>query len=72
MELHVGLACAVPNAAWIEYIPQLDLLTERGMSIENGRAVPSDEPGLGIAWNLEAIARLRVDGRTLIIDKNSL
>jgi L-alanine-DL-glutamate epimerase-like enolase superfamily enzyme len=47
-------------------------LTERGMSIENGRAVPSDEPGLGIAWNLEAIARLRVDGRTLIIDKNSL
>jgi L-alanine-DL-glutamate epimerase-like enolase superfamily enzyme len=72
MELHVGLACAVPNAAWIEYIPQLDLLTEYGMSIENGRAVPSDEPGLGIAWNWEAIARLRVDGRTQIIDKNSL
>jgi L-alanine-DL-glutamate epimerase-like enolase superfamily enzyme len=72
MELHVGLACAVPNAAWIEYIPQLDLLTERSMPIENGRAVPSDEPGLGIAWNLEAISRLRVDGRTLIINKNSL
>ena len=24
MELHVSLCAAVPNAAWVEYIPQLD------------------------------------------------
>ena len=24
MELHVALCCAVPNARWVEYIPQLD------------------------------------------------
>jgi L-alanine-DL-glutamate epimerase-like enolase superfamily enzyme len=70
MELHVGLACAVPNARWIEYIPQLDELTERGMRIENGRAAPSNEPGLGIAWNWDAINRLRVEGKTHVIQKS--
>ena len=27
MELHVSLACAVPNGKYVEYIPQLDELT---------------------------------------------
>ncbi len=69
MELHVGLACATPAARWIEYIPQLDDLTERGMRIENGRAIPSNEPGLGIAWNWDAIGRLRADGKTYVVAK---
>ena len=51
MELHVGLVCAAPAAKWVEYIPQLDALVESGMRIENGRAIPSDAPGLGIAWD---------------------
>jgi L-alanine-DL-glutamate epimerase-like enolase superfamily enzyme len=61
MELHVALCCAVPNARWVEYIPQLDSITERGMRIEQGYALPSQEPGLGIAWDWAAIdtARLR-------------
>ena len=57
MELHVGLCCAVPNARWVEYIPQLDSITHSAMRIENGRALPSSKPGLGIDWNWEAIAR---------------
>lgn len=64
MELHVALAAAVPNGRWIEYIPQLDSLTTSAMKIDNGRAVPSNDPGLGIAWNWEAIDRQRVDGTT--------
>jgi L-alanine-DL-glutamate epimerase-like enolase superfamily enzyme len=67
MELHVGLTAAVPNGRWVEYIPQLDSLTTAGMRIENGRAVPSDQPGLGIAWDWQAIDRLRVDGATRIV-----
>ena len=67
MELHVGLSSAVPNGRWIEYIPQLDSLTTTGMRIENGRALPSDEPGLGIAWDWDAVDRQRVDGATRII-----
>jgi L-alanine-DL-glutamate epimerase-like enolase superfamily enzyme len=55
MELHASLVCAVPNAPWLEYIPQLDLITTEGMRIENGRAIPSDAPGLGIAWDWAAI-----------------
>jgi L-alanine-DL-glutamate epimerase-like enolase superfamily enzyme len=62
MELHVSLCAAVPNARWVEYIPQLDELTTERMIIEQGRARPSDSPGLGIAWDFAAIDRLAVDG----------
>ncbi|MGB0505652.1 MAG: mandelate racemase/muconate lactonizing enzyme family protein [Pikeienuella sp.] len=60
MELHVSLVCAVPNAPWLEYIPQLDLITGETMHIENGRAIPSDKPGLGIDWDWSAIKREQV------------
>jgi L-alanine-DL-glutamate epimerase-like enolase superfamily enzyme len=62
MELHVALTCAVPNARWVEYIPQLDAITTAGMTIRDGHAIPSSEPGLGIAWNLEAIEVMAVEG----------
>jgi L-alanine-DL-glutamate epimerase-like enolase superfamily enzyme len=67
MELHVSLSAAVPNGRWVEYIPQLDSLTTTGMRIENGRAVPSSEPGLGIAWDWQAIDRMRADGATHVV-----
>lgn len=60
MELHASLVCAVPNAPWLEYIPQLDLITGSGLRIENGHAHPSDLPGLGIDWDLQAIERMNV------------
>lgn len=56
MELHVSLVCAVQNAPWLEYIPQLDLITTQGVAIENGRARPSSDAGLGINWDWDAIA----------------
>ena len=62
MELHVSLCAAVPNARWVEYIPQLDELTTERMSIQNGKARPSDAPGLGIAWDFGAIDRMAVEG----------
>ena len=57
----------MPNGRWVEYIPQLDSLTVEGMRIEDGRAVPSDEPGLGIAWDWAAIDRRRVEGATHLV-----
>jgi L-alanine-DL-glutamate epimerase-like enolase superfamily enzyme len=62
MELHVALCCAVPNSRWLEYIPQLDDLTMQPMRIRAGHAEPSDAPGLGIAWDFDAIERLTVGG----------
>jgi L-alanine-DL-glutamate epimerase-like enolase superfamily enzyme len=58
MELHVGLCAAVPNAAWVEYIPQLDDLTTSRIRIEDGFAIPSSQPGLGIEWDWKAIGKL--------------
>jgi hypothetical protein len=56
MELHVSLCQAVPNAPWVEYIPQLDDITRVGMQVEDGHAIASNDPGLGIAWDWDAIA----------------
>ena len=39
LELHVNLCAAVPNACWVEYIPQLDELTAKQVTIEDGRAI---------------------------------
>ena len=42
MELHVSLCAAVPNAAWVEYIPQLDDITTSRMTIAT--AMPCRPP----------------------------
>ncbi|MNL88977.1 hypothetical protein D3C87_2190350 [compost metagenome] len=55
MELHVSLVCAVPNGKYVEYIPQLDELTTKGMEIRNGRAIAPSEAGIGIAWDWDAV-----------------
>jgi L-alanine-DL-glutamate epimerase-like enolase superfamily enzyme len=62
MELHASLACAVPNAPMLEYIPQLDDVTLNALEIRDGHAVPSSEPGIGIDWNWGAIEEQVVDG----------
>jgi L-alanine-DL-glutamate epimerase-like enolase superfamily enzyme len=61
MELHVSLAAAIPNALYVEYIPQLRAVTTEEVKVEAGYAVAPSEPGLGIAWDRDAIERLRVD-----------
>ena len=60
MELHVSLTAAVTNAAWVEYIPQLDELTSSRLAIEDGRAIAPSAPGLGIDWDWPAIERRAV------------
>jgi len=55
MELHVSLTAAAPNAAWVEYIPQLDDITTSRIVIEDGFAIPPATPGNGIEWDWAAI-----------------
>jgi L-alanine-DL-glutamate epimerase-like enolase superfamily enzyme len=59
MELHVSLAAAIPNALYVEYIPQLRAVMTREVAIKDGYALAPSEPGLGIAWDRDAIKRLR-------------
>jgi L-alanine-DL-glutamate epimerase-like enolase superfamily enzyme len=61
MELHVSLAAAIPNALYVEHIPQLRSLMTREMDIVDGHAIAPSEPGLGIPWDRDALARLRTD-----------
>jgi L-alanine-DL-glutamate epimerase-like enolase superfamily enzyme len=65
MELHVSLAAAVPNGAWVEYIPQLDAIASSRLAIDEGYAVPPRSPGLGIAWDEGAIERACIARATL-------
>ena len=62
MELRVSLCAAVSNARWVEYIPQLERLTNSPMRIEDGQAIPSNKPGLGIELDFAAIDRLAIVG----------
>ena len=66
MELHVSLAAAVPNGAWVEYIPQLDPVTTSRLDIVDGRAVPPAAPGLGIDWDEDALERACVARVTIL------
>jgi L-alanine-DL-glutamate epimerase-like enolase superfamily enzyme len=59
MELHVSLAAAIPNALYVEHIPQLARLTHRGLEIIDGHAVAPGEPGIGIDWDFDVIENLR-------------
>jgi L-alanine-DL-glutamate epimerase-like enolase superfamily enzyme len=65
MELHVSLTAAVPNAAWVEYIPQLDDITTSRLVIADGHAVAPTAPGLGIDWDFAAIAARAVGRRSV-------
>lgn len=60
MELHVSLAAAVPNALAVEHIPQLRALTDIDLVLDNGTLRASDQAGLGIAWDEDALDRHRV------------
>ena len=67
MELHVSLVCAIPNAPWLEYIPQLDDLTASPMRMENGRAFPSNDPGLGIDWDEARLSAAAIEGLSALV-----
>ncbi|GAA2264668.1 mandelate racemase/muconate lactonizing enzyme family protein [Glycomyces scopariae] len=61
MELHASLAAAVPNGRYVEHIPQLRAVAADTVRLRDGRLHAPDAPGLGIAWDRDAIAGLRLD-----------
>jgi L-alanine-DL-glutamate epimerase-like enolase superfamily enzyme len=55
MELHVSLAAAIPNALYVEHIPQLRSITRSELAMVDGHAIASSAAGLGIDWDRDAI-----------------
>jgi L-alanine-DL-glutamate epimerase-like enolase superfamily enzyme len=66
MELHVALACGVPNGQWVEHIPQLASITSSQLEVREGHAYPSPRPGIGVAWDWDAI-RAQQSGSPLVV-----
>ena len=69
MELHVSLTAAVPNGAWVEYIPAARRRSRRrGMAIADGYAIPPSTPGprhrLGLRRDRPPRRRARAVDRT--------
>ena len=60
-ETSVHLLCATPTAHWLEYLPLADPALEQPLVVTDGLAAPSERPGAGIEWNLDAVRRMRVD-----------
>jgi L-alanine-DL-glutamate epimerase-like enolase superfamily enzyme len=54
-EIHVHLACAVPNALNLEYLPIFELLLEEPLRIHDGQAAPPDTPGHGMRFAERAL-----------------
>ena len=50
-EIHVHLACAIPNALNLEYLPIFERLLEEPIRIVEGEAVPPDTPGHGMRFS---------------------
>lgn len=67
MEIHLPLCCAVPNAPYLEYMPHIDPITAERPRMQDGHALASREPGLGIVWDRDAIRRLRSNDTTLVV-----
>lgn len=68
MELHVSLVCAIPNSWMLEYIPQLDPITESRLDIRAGRAHAPDTPGLGIGWDWDAVIAQTISGSNSVVE----
>jgi len=64
-EVHVGLCCAVPNAPYLEYFPQLSAYAKVPVSVEMGLVLAPTNPGVGLDLDLGLIVKSNVLGAIL-------
>ncbi len=56
-EISAHLLAVTPTAHWLEYVDWASPLLQEPARIENGHAIISDAPGIGLAWNETAVQR---------------
>lgn len=60
IEASSHLLCATPTAHWLEYLDVTGVLLREPYPVIDGCLTPPARPGIGIEWNLEAVAHYRV------------
>ncbi len=56
-QISAHLLSVTPTAHWLEFVDWADPILREPTAIEDGHAVVADEPGTGIAWNQDAVAK---------------
>jgi mandelate racemase len=59
-EISAQLLSASPTAHWVEYVDWADALLQEPLRIADGKALTSQRPGSGIAWDEDKIRKLEV------------
>jgi mandelate racemase len=59
VEASAQLLCATPTAHWLEVLDAAAALRCSPLELRAGCVHPSQEPGLGIEWMPDAVARYR-------------
>lgn len=61
-EASAHLLAATPTCHWIEYLDLAAPVLQEPTRIADGHITASEQPGLGLAWNQEAVDRYRARG----------
>ncbi len=59
-EVSAQLLAVTPTSHWLEYVDWADPVLTEPLRIADGRTVPRESPGVGLAWDEEAVARFLV------------
>jgi mandelate racemase len=58
-EVSAHVLAAAPTAHWLEYVDWANAILAAPLALADGCAVASSQPGSGIAWNQDGVARYR-------------
>jgi mandelate racemase len=59
-EASAQLLAVTPSAHWLEYVDWAEPILETPLAVRDGAVTAPQEPGLGIAWNEEAVRRYQI------------
>lgn len=59
-EVSAHLLAATPTRHWLEYVDWANPILEEPLTVVDGMAVISNQPGNGLRWNEAAVAKYRL------------
>jgi mandelate racemase len=59
-EVSTHLLAVTPTAHWLEYVDWADAVLEQPFRVKDGRMQMPEKPGVGMAWNEEAVRRYQI------------